>query len=83
MHYFTMKISNKRELQLMALNHSFDTEFKDFMKHYKEPFSKETTKEPFSFLINGTTFITKFTKSTKFTIKYYMLLRLINLMLTY
>ena len=45
-----MKIFNKRELQQIALNHSSDTEFKDFMKFYKD-----FTKEPFSFLVNDTT----------------------------
>ena len=32
MHFFIMKISNKRELQQIALNNSSDIEFKDFMK---------------------------------------------------
>ena len=49
-HYFIMKILNKRELQQMALNHSSDIDFKDFMKIYKE-----CTKEPYSFLVNDTT----------------------------
>ena len=40
-HFFIMKILNKRELQLIALNHSSDIDFKDFMKIYKEG-----TKEP-------------------------------------
>ena len=31
-----MKILNKRELQQIALNHSSDIDFKDFMKIYKE-----------------------------------------------
>ena len=30
-HYFIMKIPNKRELQQKASNHSFDNDFKDFM----------------------------------------------------
>ena len=33
-HFFIMKISNKRELQQIALNHSSDIDFKDFMKIY-------------------------------------------------
>ena len=45
-----MKIRNKRELQQIALNHSLDIDFKDFMKIYKE-----CTKEPYSFLVNDTT----------------------------
>ena len=34
--FFIMKIANKRELQQIALNHSFDIDFKDFMKIYKK-----------------------------------------------
>ena len=49
-HFFIMKILNKRELQQVALNHSSDIDFKDFMKIYKE-----CTKEPYSFLVNDTT----------------------------
>ena len=32
MHFFIMKIPNKRELQQIALNHSSDIDFKDFLK---------------------------------------------------
>ena len=35
-HFFIMKIPNKRELQRIALNHSSDIDFKDFMKTYKK-----------------------------------------------
>ena len=49
-HFFIMKIPNKRELQQIALNYSFDIDFKDFMKNYKK-----YTKEPYSFLVNDTT----------------------------
>ena len=35
-HYLIMKINNKRELQNIAINHSTDIDFKDFMKKYKE-----------------------------------------------
>ena len=45
-----MKIPNKRELQQIALNHSSDIDFKDFMKTYKK-----YTKESYSFLVNDTT----------------------------
>ena len=31
MHYFIMKIPNKRELQQIAPNNSSDTDFKDFV----------------------------------------------------
>ena len=34
-HFFIMKIPNKRELQQIALNHSSDINFKDFMKFLK------------------------------------------------
>ena len=40
-----MKINNKRELKNIALNHSADIAYKDFIKIYRE-----YTKEPFHFL---------------------------------
>ena len=49
-HYFIMKINNKRELQNIAMNHSADIYYKDFMKIYSE-----CTKEPFNFLTIDTT----------------------------
>ena len=49
-HFFIMKIPNKRELQQIALNHSSDIDFKDFIKIYKK-----CGKEPYSFLVNDTT----------------------------
>ena len=48
-HFFIMKIPNKGELQQTALNHSSDTDFKDFIKIYKK-----CTAEPYSFLVNDT-----------------------------
>ena len=42
--FFIMKSSNKRELQQIALNHSSDIDFKDFVKIYKK-----CTAEPYSF----------------------------------
>ena len=48
--FFIMKILNKRELHQVALNHSSDIDFKDFMKIYKK-----WTAEPYSFLVNDTT----------------------------
>ena len=39
----------KRELQQIALNHSSDIDFKDFIKTYKK-----CTAEPYSFLVNDT-----------------------------
>ena len=44
MHYFIMKIKNKREIQEVALNHSSDIDFKDFMNLYKS-----CTAKPYSF----------------------------------
>ena len=49
-HFFIMKIPNKRELQQIALNHSSEIDFKDFIYIYKK-----FTKEPYSFLANDTT----------------------------
>ena len=49
-HYLIMKISSKRELQNIAINHSADIDYKDFMKIYRE-----CTKEPFNFLTIDTT----------------------------
>ena len=49
-HFFIMKIPNKRKLQQIALNHSSDIDFKDFMKIYKKCSAK-----PYSFLVNDTT----------------------------
>ena len=44
-HYLIMKINSKRELQNIAINHSADIDYKDFMKIYRE-----CIKEPFNFL---------------------------------
>ena len=49
-HFFITQIPNKRELQQIALNHSADIDFKDFIKIYKK-----CTAEPYSFLVNDTT----------------------------
>ena len=49
-HYLIMKISNKRELQNIAVNHSADIDYKDFIKCYRE-----CTTEPFNFLTIDTT----------------------------
>ena len=45
-----MKINNREELQNIAMNHSADIDYKDFMKIYRE-----CTKEPYSFLTRDTT----------------------------
>ena len=47
--FFIMKIPNKRELQQIAINHSSDIDFKDFVRIYKK-----CTDEPYSFLVNDT-----------------------------
>ena len=49
-HIFIIKISSKRELHQIVLNHSSDIDFKDFMNIYKK-----CTREPYSFLVNDTT----------------------------
>ena len=49
-HYLIMKINNRKALQNIAINHSTDIDYKDFIKMYRE-----CTKEPFNFLIIDTT----------------------------
>ena len=49
-HFFITKVPNKRELWQIALNHSSDIDFKDFMKIYKK-----CPAELYSFLFNDTT----------------------------
>ena len=44
-HYLIMKINNKRELQNIAISHSADIGYLDFIKIYRE-----CTKEPYNFL---------------------------------
>ena len=43
-HYLIMKIHNRKELQQIAINHSADIAYKDFLKIYRN-----CTKEPYSF----------------------------------
>ena len=50
-HFFITKIPNKRELQQIAISHSSDIDFKDFINVYKK-----CTDEPYSFLVSDTTF---------------------------
>ena len=45
-----MKIPNKRELQQIAISHSSDIDFKDFINVYKR-----CTDKPYSFLVVDTT----------------------------
>ena len=42
-----MKIPNKRQLPQIAINHSSDVDFKEFINLYKK-----CTEKPYSFLIN-------------------------------
>ena len=49
-HYLIMKINNKRELQNIAINHSADIDYQNFIKIYRE-----CTKEPYNFLAIDTT----------------------------
>ena len=44
MHYFIMKVSNKRELQQIAFNHLSGIDFQYFMNLYKK-----CTAKPYSF----------------------------------
>ena len=48
-HFFIIKIPNKKELQQIALNHSLDIDSKDFIKIYKKCAAK-----PYSFLVVDT-----------------------------
>ena len=50
MHYLIMKINNKRKLKSIAINHSGDIGYKDFIKIYRE-----CTKEPCNILTIDTT----------------------------
>ena len=48
-HYLIMKISNRKELQNIAINHSADIDYKDFTKIYRE-----CIKKHFNFSTIGT-----------------------------
>ena len=48
--FFIVKTPNKQKLQQIALNHSSDIDFKDFIKIYKI-----CTAERYYFLVNDTT----------------------------
>ena len=49
-HFFIMKIPNKKELQQIAVNHSFDINTEDFIQIYRKCKDK-----PYSFLVIDTT----------------------------
>ena len=57
-HYVLFKLSNKRELQNIAMNHSADIDYKDFSKIYRI-----CTKELYHFLTIDTTKDKKFIKN--------------------
>ena len=44
-HYILFKLNNKRELQNIAINHSADIDYDDFIKIYRQ-----STKDSFNFL---------------------------------
>ena len=48
--YLIMKINNKRELQNIAIYHSADIDYQDFIKNYRD-----CTKEPYNVLTIDTT----------------------------
>ena len=49
-HYVIFKLNNRRELQNIAINHSADIDYKDFVKIYRN-----CTKEPYNFFTIDTT----------------------------
>ena len=49
-HFLIMKINNRKELKNIAINHSADIDYKDFVKIYRE-----CTRKPYSFLPIDTT----------------------------
>ena len=49
-HYIIFKLNNKGELKNIAINHSADINYKDFIKIFRD-----STKEPFIFLTIDTT----------------------------
>ena len=57
-HYILFKLNNKRELQNIAINHSADIDYKDFIKIYRH-----CIKELFNFLTLDTTKHNKFLKN--------------------
>ena len=57
-HYILFKLHNKRELQNIAINHSADIDYKDFIKIYRD-----CTKELYNFLTIDTSKDKKFIKN--------------------
>ena len=64
MHYILFKLNNKRELQNIAVNHSADIDYDDFIKIYRH-----STKDTFNFLtvdIKNNQFIKNFDDILKY-----------------
>ena len=57
-HYILFKLNNRRELQNIAIDHSSNIDYKEFIKIYRI-----CTKEPFNFLTIYTTEHNKFIKN--------------------
>ena len=57
-HYILFKLNNRRELQNIAIDHSADIDYKDFIKMHRV-----CTKKPFNFLTIDTTKDNKFIKN--------------------
>ena len=49
-HYLVMKINKERKLENIAINHSADIDYNDFMRIYRE-----CTRKPYPFLTIDTT----------------------------
>ena len=54
-HYLIMKISSRKEFKNIAINHSADIDYKDFVRIYKE-----CTRKPYSFLTIDTGLLASF-----------------------
>ena len=52
LHYFIMKILNRRKFQQISINHSSDIDFKGFMKIYKK-----CTAKPYPLLVYNTSLL--------------------------
>ena len=65
-HYLIMKINNRKELQNIAINHSADIDYTDFMKIYRE-----CKRKPFNFLTIDTTLTARICLILTFVFKKY------------
>ena len=57
-HYVLLKLNNRRELKNIAINHTVDIDYKDFIEIYRD-----CTREPFNFLTIDTSKDKKFIKN--------------------